>query len=338
MSKTYNESELPKTINMIESARKRPGMFIGTTRQQGVEHLVKELIANVIDLFLKGNANWVKISVNKKQIQVSDDGPGLPFLEKYQENINLADYYLTHYHNSATADGHAPHVHLQTLGLGLVIVNAFSKKLKIVSFCDQKKWTCVYKKGIKCKEKIENSQQGKGTIFTFTPDDSIFPVPNIREGFLRCALLQKIHLFPGFEIRYNKEKFCSENGLADFITFYQHGEFFDHYLQLSNSKPFSLFLDRPDFLLQVAAIGKTKKNTLWLSWANGSSTREHGSHVDGFKKALRKAKWKPAMAMIHIVMKNPKFAGPTKGELNNPEIISSIMELLSIPLEIFPKF
>ncbi|WP_372365227.1 ATP-binding protein [Candidatus Uabimicrobium sp. HlEnr_7] len=316
------------SMNTMECIRKRPGMYIGSTCQKGIEHLVKELVANTVDLFLRNKARRVKIKVTKNQIIVGDDGPGLPFLVKApQSKYSLAHQYLTEYHNSATSDGHAPHIHLQYTGAGMVVVNALSERLVVESFQNNQKWTQIYKRGV-----IENScvekKKGKGTTFTFTPDRTIFPISDIHRESLRSSLFQCAHLFPGLEINYNREKFLSKNGLTDFICLYDF--YADHTMQYT--PPFSFYRETKDFLIQVAAIGQRKRKGLWLSWVNGTSTCEHGSHVNALKKALRNCKWKPTVAAIHIILKQPQFAGPVKAKLSNREIVSPIVQLLEEPL------
>jgi DNA gyrase/topoisomerase IV subunit B len=75
-------------------------------------------------------------------------------------------------------------------------------------------------------------------------------------------------------------------------------------------------------------IGTEAKETLFRSWANGTETRMHGPHLDGFRDALRGAKIRPSAAMIHVIMNRPEFAGPTRGKLRNPEVRQQVREAL----------
>ena len=124
-----------KIVSSIEGIRKRPGMYFGDVDNGGANHIIYELIANSIDQFLSGNATHIKINIEGDQIVISDDGCGLPFDKPSPESkISLAEYYLTNLHHTATADGHAPHVHVcRGSGLGLVAVTAGTSKLQIES-------------------------------------------------------------------------------------------------------------------------------------------------------------------------------------------------------------
>ena len=101
-------------FQFIEAVRKRPVMYFGDLESEGANTVVYEMVANVVDLFLAGLAKKINIKINNNNILVSDDGPGFPFSKASPQDtsINLVEHYLTHRHNSPTADDHAPHIHI----------------------------------------------------------------------------------------------------------------------------------------------------------------------------------------------------------------------------------
>ena len=118
----YSADEI-QVLTAAEHIRKRSGMYVGETDSpRGSEHVVDELVANTLDLFLAGEASNVAVTVEGARITVEDDGPGIPFdVPSMQPGLSSAEVYLTQLHSGASAEGHAPHVHLVSLGVGLVI-------------------------------------------------------------------------------------------------------------------------------------------------------------------------------------------------------------------------
>ena len=115
---------LPK----LSDVRKRPGMWVGSTGSQGIMHLALEVLGNAIDLAIQGNATSVAVSCHADgSIEICDDGPGLDL----SDDAVIA--FVEKARNTATADGHTPHIHLTTVGLGLWVVNALSERLLIDS-------------------------------------------------------------------------------------------------------------------------------------------------------------------------------------------------------------
>jgi hypothetical protein len=201
-------TEVPVTTEHIRNIRMRPGMYIGPTDSKGIEHLAGELIANSLDQFLAGKVSRIAVQLHGARISVSDDGSGFDWKGSRKDGRSLAEHYLIHYHNTPTADGHAPHIHLTSQGVGLVLVNA-----------------------------------------------------------------------PHF------------NASVDAGLCFVH----------------------------AAAAGVALK-TQWQSWVNGQPTSRHGTHVAGFRSALRTAGWEPEFAAVHVVMREPRFAAPTRDTLCVEEV------------------
>ena len=155
---TYDASNI-NIISHLEAIRKRPGMYFGDLEHGGANHVICELVANSIDQFLAGVASYVKVDIEGDRICVSDDGSGLPFDQPSEEvDISLAEHYLTQYHQTPTADGHAPHVHVGCSGIGLVAVTAVSVALQITSANGKAVWQQTYQQG---KARLFRNLHGK---------------------------------------------------------------------------------------------------------------------------------------------------------------------------------
>jgi len=310
------------------SIRKRPGMYFGSTGSHGVLHAINELVSNGIDLFLNGSASRVGISFEGETISCTDDGPGLPYDLPGPGGDTLAEHYLTHYHDTPTADSHAPHVHLISHGLGLMCVNAVSEFFEVRTWRSGRLWTQRFHEGLPVQRpQIAQQGPGKGTSLSFRLDSKVFSYKLPDRRMLRRMIFEAAHLFSGITLDLARETFFTTNGLADLAALYYQSVPFE------DPKSFSLSTLAGDVQIGVATIGESSSDATYRSWANGASTSLRGSHVDGLRDALRWAGFKPALGLIHVVMHHPEFAGPTRGCLNNPEVRTLVRERLKPALK-----
>ena len=305
-----------ESMKPIDAIRRRPGMYIGDPDERGLEQLIYELVANGIDQFLAGQVTCVSIQIGDAAITVSDDGPGLPFdlPSKLIEGQSQAEEWLSYHHNSPTADGHAPHVHISRFGVGLVAIVALSESLEVISYRRERCYRQRYVRGLAEAPPHCEAAPGKGLTFRFTPDPTIFHDHRVRLPVLRRRLFDTVHLIPGLAIELNDERFHAPGGLSDYARFL-------------TAEPEHYYHSTPPFLharakleeatIEVALCGETKGATTYRSWCNGSHTCLHGSHVDGLRDALRNFQWKPITALVHVLMKTPRFAGPTRDQLES---------------------
>lgn len=327
-----------EAINDREAIRIRPGMYVGSTGSAGIEHLVQELVANIIDLYLSKNATRVELRIGEHIIEVIDDGPGLPFDEpSNKSSVSKAEYFLTRLHFTYSADEHSPHIHLLNSGVGLLSVNALSCRFHVQSWREGNLWEQVFVRGRpKGKAKIiEKNKTARGSIIKFAPDPEIFGTSRPRIGVIRSILFQASHLFPGLQIIFNGERFCSPNGLGDLA--YIYGKKSDNDFR-SDLEPFSLTVKNEKIEIQVACLGKSsKKETEWYSWVNGSKTDRHGTHLTGLKYVLTKAKWKPSVGLIHVIFLDPEYSGPVRDKLIVNWVQSEVRKNLLKPILAFCK-
>ena len=333
-------------VARLNLVRRRPGMYFGDV-EEGVKPLIFELVANAMDQYLLGQATRVDVEFSGDRVIVSDDGPGLPFdedgedpedgedTEDAKDTVSLATRFLTHLHSSATADSHAPHVHLlSSVGVGLAAVNAVSSSLVCTSWRGGYRWRQEFRRGVPegPPEKIKDTSS-RGTIIEVVPDPDIWPPMEHGHLAVRSGLFLAAHLVPGFRIGLNEERFHSPTGLAALV----------HILlpptpeaRRQPPMPFSLHTKVDDVELQLAVLGQAE-TTRWHTWVNGVPTRERGSDRVGLEKAFSRAGWTPAIVACHLVMHDPQYAGPTRDQLVIPTLSPLLQDVLRKPLSDYLK-
>jgi len=318
-------------LSDLEHIRKRPGMYIGDTRERGLHHIFDELLDNSLDQFLAGRATSVTAATDGASLQFSDDGPGLPFDLPCDDADSLATYYLTEIRrNSPTADGHTPHVHLGGWGCGLRIVTALTEACNVTSCRDGNVWRQSFTKGIPdSPAAIVPQDNSPGTTFSLTVDREIFSGDWSQQRLDR-RLQDAAYLFPGFQVASPNIQFVAPNGLADMATEYVAE------IGAADVERVWWFNDSTDeMLIQASLAGTTDSETEWRAFANGSTSIEKGTHLTALKRVVAACKIKPAIALIHVVMNNPRFAGPTRTKLDVPEILSPIYQAIKPSLAEF---
>lgn len=298
--------QTPTAPQLPQAARTRPGMYFGSLNGHGTHQLAVEIIANAVNQFLQGHATHIRVQHDEWTLRVEDDGQGYPL------DTDLGQQYLTQYHNSATADHHAPHVHLVTLGVGLAPVNAVCSEFTIEAGGHRQ----TYHGGQLASQ--EPSDRTQGTRVSLQLDRDIWP-SGFQSGPLRRRLFDFAHLIPGLTITLNHERFHAPRGLLDLAEF--------HTDQVSEQRLH--YQRQTDFLtLQIAATGHSKRQIQIESWVNGARTEEHGSHVDGALEALQESGWRPARVLIHVIMQRPEYGGPFRRQLRVPKALRQVRELL----------
>lgn len=296
-----------------QAVRKRPGMYICDTQSAtGANYVVFELVANVLDQFLAGTATYCEVTVDGFSITVSDDGPGLPFQKPSNHSgLSKAEVFLTQPHFGATAEGHAPHVHVVFNGVGLAVVNALCSDLSVRTRDGQQEWTHAYQAGIAIgAAKVSTSAQPHGTQISAHLDPEIFDHPPDPEC-LMSTLAEQTHLFPGFKLVFNGTTFTADRGLLALAES----------LHTAPHRP-TLWqrLDHGALHIDLALVGSAPRPKHWKSWVNGVPTPGGGTHHIALERALAQENCLPAVCLLHVVMKNPEYAGPCKDELMAPAL------------------
>ncbi len=300
------------TRDFPASVRTRPGLYFGRTDGFGTQQVLLELVANGVDQFLQANATRIRVRHDQWTLTVEDDGAGYPL------DSDLGHRYLTQFHNSPTGDDHAPHVHLVTRGVGLAPVNAVCSNYQVESVRHGQGYCMTFQRGQLITQEKVTLDFPRGTRIHLTLDPEIWQA-GFQPGNIRRHLFDFVHLVPGLLIELNQERFHAPRGLLDLATFHTDwpGErSFSHNAQT-------------DFLtLHLAAVGQTDRRMHIESWVNGARTEEHGSHVDGALEALQEAGWRPARLLLHVILREPQYAGPVRRRLTVPRALREVRKLL----------
>ena len=307
-------------MNHIESVRKRPGMYIGSTTPRGLTFLLYELLDNAVDQFLKGRATTIQVRAEGEYLEVTDDGEGLPFDIPHPTDGNLMTHYLTQAHDTATADGHVPHIHGGGMhGVGIAVVNALSVEFTATTWRNGGRWQQSFTRGISNGDPVFTAgETGKGTHIRLRIDPDIFRGAVFSRSDVRQNVFTTAHLFAGLRIRCNDEIFFAPDGLADLCAI-----FYGTRWQFNTEKQFHIKQTVNSVAVEVVAFDwgwhrKKGASTSITCFANGSNTIEGGSHIVGMQRAFRAVGWMPTLAMIHVVMYDAQYAGPTRTKLDSP--------------------
>ena len=228
---TYSAKNI-EVLEGLEPVRKRPGMYIGSTNEQGLHHLVNEVLDNSIDEVVAGHATEVFFHYKKNgSIAIKDNGRGIPidFHPKFK-NKRALEIVLSTLHAGGKFDSNSYKTSGGLHGVGISVVNALSSSLEVTVFKNSKKYSQTYSKGkAKTKIKIEKCKKNeKGTEIIFIPDETIFETTKFSPKKLYDFIKMKAVLVSGTSIDFkidkeliidstpNNEKFLFKNGIADF--------------------------------------------------------------------------------------------------------------------------
>lgn len=302
-----------------ERIRLRPALYVGSLDSQGGENLLYEIVANSVDQFLQGLSTKIVVELDGQSFKVTDNGAGL--------ERGDAAIFLTKFHDSATADQHAPHIHMSPRGVGLCAVSALATGFSMESFDKNGRWRLDCPRG-----ELQDSESP--TIFDGTQvrvdlDPRVFGKHGPNPHRVRRVLFDAVHLFPNLKIQFNEERFHAPEGLLALAEF----EALQRELSAPSGDTWKRFghqADSDELGLSFACYGDSREGKpSVISWVNGRLTPVHGTHVDGAMDALLKQKWKPSTVLIHVWMKEPEYAGPTMDKLRTPKVRDIVSRQLS---------
>ena len=289
-----------EVLEGLEPVRKRPGMYIGSTNQDGLHHLVNEILDNSIDEVLAGHASKISFHYKKNgSITIKDDGRGIPidFHPKYK-NKRAFEVVLTTLHAGGKFNRNAYKTSGGLHGVGISVVNALSSILKVDIYKDGKVYRQEYSKGkVKSKVKIEKcSKKMKGTEISFLPDETIFDVTTYDPKKLYSFINMKSVLVGGTTIEFkidkelindktpNKKDFYFKNGIEDYfkLEYSNKNRLFEKDFFLKNK------LNQNENFEVYITFNKSESSSL-KSFCNTIETPDGGSHEIGLKNGLIKA-------------------------------------------------
>ena len=316
----YGEDNI-QTLEWQEHVRMRPGMYIGklgdgSSADDGIYILLKEVIDNSIDEFVMGAGKQIEVRIEDNKVSVRDFGRGIP-LGKVVDVVSKMN-------TGGKYDSRAFKKSVGLNGVGTKAVNALSSYFYVASVRDGQKKSASFSLGVLQEESpLEASNERRGTLVEFVPDGTIFKNYKFRSEYVVRMLKNYTYLNPGLVIVYNGEKFFSENGLKDLL------------LEDNNEEDFAypiIHLRGEDIEIALTQ-SQSQYSEQYYSFVNGQNTTQGGTHLAAYREAivatLRNYYNKPydasdirksIIGAISIKVMEPVFESQTKTKLGSTEM------------------
>jgi DNA gyrase subunit B len=340
----YGASSI-QVLEGLEAVRKRPGMYIGSTDERGLHHLVYEVVDNSVDEAMAGHATRILVRINKdNSITVSDDGRGVP-VGKHSTGKDALEVVHTVLHAGGKFGGGGYKVSGGLHGVGVSVVNALSIKLRVESARDGFVWSQEYERGIPRTKVIKGNPSAgrRGTLTTFLPDPEMFSETEYSFETLANRLRESAYLNKGLWMTLIDDRADRE------ATFYFQGGIVSFVRHLNRKR--KVTHDRPVYIEGMEGTTSVEvafqyQSDSWsetlLAFANNINTVDGGTHVTGFRAALTSSlnEWgrkngamkdndpnltgedvrEGLTAVISVKLVDPQFEGQTKAKLGTAEI------------------
>ncbi|MEP6591823.1 MAG: DNA topoisomerase (ATP-hydrolyzing) subunit B [Gemmatimonadota bacterium] len=345
----------------LEAVRKRPGMYIGSTGENGLHHLVYEVVDNSIDEALAGHASRIDVVMHRdNSITVIDDGRGIPVDIHPTEGIPGVELALTVLHAGGKFDKNSYKVSGGLHGVGVSVVNALSEKLTVTVDRAGARHQMSFVRGHTTQKlTVIGMAAGTGTTVHFKPDPEIFNVLEFSWATLSERLRQLAFLNGGITIALTDEReeaprtetFLYKGGLVEFVTWLNRNK------KVLHPKPVHFSASRDDVDVDIALQYEEGYNENTFTYVNNINTHEGGTHLTGFRSALTRtinevAKKSTAMkkesftlsgddaregltAVLHVKVREPQFEGQTKTKLGNGEVEGIVRAIVNEHLGAF---
>jgi DNA gyrase subunit B len=330
----------------LEAVRKRPGMYIGSTAENGLHHLVYEVVDNSIDEALAGYCDSISVTIHAdNSVTVADNGRGIPVDLHPTEKKPAVEVALTMLHAGGKFDKDTYKVSGGLHGVGVSVVNALSERLEVLVDRDGKRYHMAFTRGNTVKKlNVLGKARGTGTIVRFKPDPEIFQVLEFNYTTLADRLRQLAFLNKGITITLKDEReekpredsFFAKGGLIQFV------EWLNRNKKPVHPKPIAVSAVKDDVDVDLALQYEDGYNENTFTFVNNINTHEGGTHLTGFKSALtrtindiaRKRDFlkkenfslsgedirEGLTCVLHVKVREPQFEGQTKTKLGNSEV------------------
>jgi DNA gyrase subunit B len=356
-SQAYEADQI-KVLEGLEPVRLRPGMYIGSTGQSGLMHLIEEVVDNSIDEVLEGYCSEIRVIVHgDNRVTVVDDGRGMPVGIHSETGIPALELVMTTLHAGGKFDNKSYHVSGGLHGVGVSVVNALSEELVVEVSRDGKIYRQTFSRGDKLSElEVVGGTKKTGTKTTFLPDHEVFD--EIRYNFPKLShrLRELSYLNGGLLIILENEvagitrRFQNKGGIVSFVEELATKKGPIH------PKPIHVQGSESGIEVEIAMQWTGSYDESIYAFANNINTVDGGTHLTGFKSALTKflndygrdkkilTKKDPNLrgedireglvAIISVKIPSPEFEGQTKTRLGNPEVASLVSNILQEQLEL----
>ena len=344
-------AESIKVLGGMEAVRKRPAMYIGSTGEMGLHHLVYEVVDNSVDEALAGHADKIDVTIHiDNSITVVDNGRGIPVdnMDIDGEKIPAAQVVMTKLHAGGKFDSSSYKVSGGLHGVGVSCVNALSEDLELEIWRDGFTWEQTYSKGEPTSKlkKTGAVKQKTGTKVHFLPDKTIFTETEYNYDTLAQRLRELAFLNKGLVITLTDERandaksgepkhseFKYNGGIAEFIKHLNRGK------QVLHDKPIYMEAEKDGVVMEIGLQYNDGYSESVFSFANNINTIDGGTHLSGFRTALTRTinyagqqmglfkdvkenlsgddVREGLVAVVSVKLPQPQFEGQTKGKLNS---------------------
>ena len=361
MQNEYNASNI-QILEGLEAVRKRPGMYIGSTSERGLHHLVWEIVDNSIDEALAGFADHIEVEIRPGDIiRVTDNGRGMPVDIHPKTGRPAVETIFTVLHAGGKFDGSSYKESGGLHGVGASVVNALSEWLEVTVHRNNKEYTQRYERGkIATDLKECGTSNHTGSQVTFKADPEIFTETTVyKYETLRSRIQQLAFLNKGIRISLKdlrdpehiiENSYHYEGGIKEYVAFLNQGKNL-----INNSIIYSEGV-KDNIEIEVAIQYNQEYNSVVYSFTNNINTHEGGTHEEGFRMALTRVLKKYAdenkllkkgeeisnedvkeglVAIVSCKHPNPQFEGQTKTKLGNSEVRAIVSQIFGEALERF---
>ena len=353
----YGGSEI-QVLEGLEAVRKRPGMYIGSTSESGLHHLVYEIVDNSIDEALAGFCDEITVTINEGDtITVTDNGRGIPVDIQPQTGLPALEVVFTVLHAGGKFGGGGYKVSGGLHGVGASVVNALSEWLEVQVHKNGQIYEMKFSRGnITQPMQVVGPTDRTGTVVTFKPDPEMFDVTAYSYDIIHTRMQQQAFLNAGLKIstfdkrqgREESDSMCYEGGIREYVTWLNQNKttIQDDVIYMRGMKD--------DSSVEVALQYNDGYSETIVSFANDVRTPEGGMHEEGFKRALTtvlNAYGKKAniikgddkvsgedcregiTCVISVKLTDAQFEGQTKAKLGNASIRTLTAAVVSEKLE-----
>jgi topoisomerase-4 subunit B len=338
MTAKYSEDSI-RTLDWKEHIRKRPGMYIGklgdgSSHDDGIYILLKEVIDNSIDEFAMGIGKSIEVTITDRKVTVRDYGRGIPLGKVIDVTSKM--------NTGAKYDSKAFKKSVGLNGVGIKAVNALSDDFVIESFREGEVKKAQFSRGVLLnEEEIQTTEEKNGVKITFHPDEEMFPNYRYISEYIETMLKNYVYLNAGLSIFFNGEKFLSKNGLLDLLT------------ETMNSEGLYDIVHMKGDDIEIALTHGRQYGEEYYSFVNGQHTTQGGTHLAAFREAVVKTVrdfYKKdfdtsdirtsIIAAISVKVEEPVFESQTKTKLgskdigpNGPSVRNFIMDFVTSNLD-----
>ena len=363
----YSASDI-QVLEGMEAVRKRPGMYIGSTDQRGLHHLIYEIVDNSVDEFMAGHCTSVSVTIREDgSVCIVDDGRGIPTDKHPTTGMTAVETVMTTLHAGGKFGGKAYAVSGGLHGVGASVVNALSEWVEVTVIREDQLHRQKYARGRTqtemSREAAPDSQKGtSGTTIEFLPDTEIFGELIYDFGILSTRFKEMAYLNKGLSITLrsdwhksrwpnNQVSYYFDGGISSFVRG------LNQHRGVVHENPIYVEKDFEGTKVEVALQYNDSFSEFVYAFANCINTIDGGTHVTGFRAALtrvmndygRKSKLikdtEPNLAgedtregltaVISVKLQDPQFEGQTKNKLGNPEARTQVETVLGEALQIF---